>query len=137
MRGRSWGNQKALGKLKNNIDSGIFQPVQWAGIEALEGDQAPLQQAIATYQTRRDLLVEGLHKAGWPVPKPAASFYVWARVPGGESSIAFASRILTQCHVVITPGVGFGPSGEGYVRLSLTVPTERIQEAIARLTKAL
>jgi LL-diaminopimelate aminotransferase len=127
----------ALGQLKSHLDSGIFQPVQWAGIEALEGDQAPLRQAVAIYQQRRDLLVEGLRSAGWPVPKPSAGFYVWARVPGAESSIAFASRVLAQCHLVIAPGVGFGPSGEGYVRLSLTVPTERIQDAVARLATAL
>ena len=127
----------ALNQLKTNIDSGIFQPVQWAGIAALEGDQAPLRQAIATYQQRRDLLVDGLTKAGWAVPKPSASFYVWARVPGKESSMAFARRLLERSHVVITPGVGFGPSGEGYVRLALTVPTERIQEAVNRLANAL
>ena len=127
----------ALAQLKTNLDSGIFQAVQWAGIEALEGDQAPLQQAVATYRQRRDLLVDGLAKAGWQVPKPAATFYVWARVPTQESSMAFASRVLETAHVVVTPGVGFGPSGEGYVRLSLTVPTERIQEAVDRLSRAL
>ena len=127
----------ALAQLKTNLDSGIFQAVQWAGIEALEGDQAPLQQAVATYQQRRDLLVDGLAKAGWQVPKPAATFYVWARVPTQESSMAFASRVLETAHVVVTPGVGFGPSGEGYVRLSLTVPTERIAEAVSRLARAL
>ena len=127
----------ALAQLKTNLDSGIFQAIQWAGIEALEGDQAPLQQAVATYQQRRDLLVDGLAKAGWQVPKPAATFYVWARVPTQESSMAFASRVLETAHVVVTPGVGFGPSGEGYVRLSLTVPTERVQEAADRLAKAL
>ena len=127
----------ALCQLKTNIDSGIFQPVQWAGIAALDGDQAPLQQAVATYQQRRDLLVDGLSKAGWQVAKPAASFYVWTRVPGKESSIAFAARILHTSHVVLTPGIGFGPAGEGYVRFSLTVPTDRIQEAVARLIKAL
>jgi len=127
----------ALAQLKTNLDSGIFQAVQWAGIEALEGDQAPLQQAVATYQERRDLLIDGLAKAGWQIPKPAATFYVWARVPTQESSMAFASRVLEAAHVVVTPGVGFGPSGEGYVRFSLTVPTARIQEAVARLSKAL
>ena len=127
----------ALGQLKTNLDSGIFQPIQWAGIAALEGDQSPLQQALATYQTRRDLLVDGLAKAGWHLPKPRASFYVWARVPTRESSIAFAQRVLTQSGVVITPGVGFGPAGEGYIRLSLTVPTARLEEAVARLGKAL
>ena len=134
------GNAKliaALSQLKSHLDSGIFQPVQWAGIEALEGDQAPLQQAVATYQQRRDLLIDGLGKAGWKINKPMASFYVWARVPGQESSMAFAARVLAQSHVVVTPGVGFGPSGEGYVRFSLTSPTERLQEAVARLAKAL
>jgi LL-diaminopimelate aminotransferase len=127
----------ALCQLKTNVDSGIFAPIQWAGIAALEGDQAPLQQAVATYQQRRDFVVEGLTKAGWQVPKPSASFYIWARVPTQESSIAFAKRVLEQAHVVITPGVGFGPSGEGYVRLSLTVPTEQIHEAVNRLAKSL
>jgi LL-diaminopimelate aminotransferase len=127
----------ALNQLKSHLDSGIFQPVQYAGIEALEGDQQPLAQAIAAYQERRDVIVEGLAKAGWQVPKPSASFYIWARVPGGGSSIDFARRVLSQAHIVITPGVGFGPSGEGYVRLSLTVPTERIQEAVSRLTRML
>ena len=127
----------ALAQLKSHLDSGIFQPVQWAGIEALEGDQRALQDAVATYQQRRDLLIDGLAKAGWQIPKPTASFYVWARVPGQEASMAFAARVLKQSHVVITPGVGFGPSGEGYVRLSITLPTERIEEAVARLVKAL
>ena len=125
----------ALCQLKTNVDSGIFQAIQWAGIAALEGDQQPLQDTVATYQQRRDLLVDGLAKAGWPVSKPAATFYVWTRVPTKESSLAFATRVLEQSHVVITPGVGFGPSGEGYVRLSLTVPNDRIEEAINRLTK--
>ncbi|MBI4597277.1 MAG: LL-diaminopimelate aminotransferase [Candidatus Omnitrophica bacterium] len=138
--GFACGNAKliaALTQLKTNIDSGIFQPIQWAGIEALTGDQTPLQQAVATYQQRRDLLVEGLANAGWQVPKPKASFYLWARVPTKEHSITFASRLLEQSHVVITPGVGFGPSGEGYVRMSLTSPIERLQDAISRLAKAL
>ncbi|MBI3997185.1 MAG: LL-diaminopimelate aminotransferase [Candidatus Omnitrophica bacterium] len=127
----------ALCQLKTNLDSGIFQPVQWAGIAALEGDQQPLQQAVATYQHRRDLFVDGLAKAGWKITKPAATFYLWARIPTTEPSIAFAARILERSHVVCTPGVGFGPSGEGYVRFSLTSPTERIQEAVDRVAKAL
>ena len=127
----------ALSQLKSNLDSGIFQPIQYAAIEALDGDQGPLAQAVATYQARRDLLVEGLGKAGWQVPKPSASFYVWARVPGNEPSMSFAARLLKQAHIVITPGIGFGPSGEGYVRFSLTVPTARIEEAVVRLAKSL
>lgn len=134
------GNAKliaALSQLKSHLDSGIFQPVQFAGIEALEGDQAGLQEALATYQHRRDLIVDGLNKAGWQVTKPKASFYIWTRVPGNASSIDFAAKVLKQAHVVITPGVGFGPAGEGYIRLSLTIPTARIQEAVDRLAKAL
>ncbi len=127
----------ALCQLKTNVDSGIFAPIQWAGIAALEGDQTPLEQAITTYQERRDVVVEVLAKAGWQVPKPSASFYIWARVPTQESSVAFATRVLEQTHVVITPGIGFGPSGEGYVRLSLTVPTERIREAADRLSRVI
>jgi len=127
----------ALSQLKTNLDSGIFQPLQWAGIAALNGDQAPLQEAIAVYQRRRDLLIDGLAKTGWQIPKPVASFYVWARVPAQESSMTFAARVLERAHVVLTPGVGFGPSGEGYVRFSLTMPTERIQEAVDRLSRML
>jgi LL-diaminopimelate aminotransferase len=127
----------ALAQLKTNLDSGIFQPIQWAGIAALDGDPAPLQEALAAYRERRDLVVEGLAKAGWQVPKPSATFYLWARVPTKEPSMAFATRLLEQAHVVITPGIGFGPAGEGYVRLSLTVPTERLREAVSRLSTAL
>ncbi len=127
----------ALNQLKSNLDSGIFQPIQYAGIEALEGDQGALQETIKTYQHRRDLFVDGLAKAGWKINKPKASLYIWMRVPSGETSIGFAAKVLQKAHVVITPGVGFGPSGEGYVRLSLTVPTARIQEAIQRLATAL
>ena len=134
------GNAKliaALGRLKSHMDSGIFQPIQWAGIAALDGDQEPLQRTIATYQERRDLLVEGLGVAGWRITKPSASLYFWTRVPTNESSMAFAGRVLERAHVVLTPGVGFGPSGEGYIRMSVTVPTDRIQEAIARLSRVL
>ena len=127
----------ALGKLKGHLDSGIFAPIQWAGIAALDGDQEPLRQTVATYQQRRDLLIEGLANAGWNVAKPVASLYIWTRVPTNESSMAFAARVLEQAHVVLTPGVGFGPSGEGYIRMSLTVPTERLQEAVNRLSKVL
>ena len=127
----------ALRQFKTNVDSGIFQPVQWAAIEALQGDQAPVQQAVAIYQQRRDLVVDRLTQAGWQIRKPQASFYIWARLPGQESSMAWVNRMLEQTQVVMTPGSGFGPAGEGYVRLSLTVPTERLQEAVDRIVKAL
>ncbi len=128
----------ALTQLKTNLDSGIFQAIQWAGIEALEGDQEPMRHAVTTYQARRDALVAGLKSCGWDVPAPKASFYVWARLPNTESSsMAFATRVLERAHLVITPGVGFGSAGEGYVRFSLTMPIERIQEAVRRIQQIL
>ena len=127
----------ALGKLKSHVDSGIFQPVQWAGIAALDGDQEPMRKTMAIYQQRRDLLIDGLAHTGWRITKPVASLYIWTKVPTTESSMAFAARVLEHAHVVLTPGVGFGPFGEGYIRMSLTVPTEQIQEAVARLGKVL
>ena len=123
----------AIGQLKANVDSGIFQAVQWAGIEALQGDQRPLQEAVAMYQRRRDLLVDGLNALGWSVAKPKATFYVWAKCPQGVASIAFAKRLLDDVSLVVTPGVGFGPSGEGYIRWALTVPEPQMQEALDRL----
>jgi len=127
----------ALGKLKSNVDSGIFQPIQLAGIAALEQEETILRELIATYQARRDLLVDGLRQAGWEVPKPQASLYVWARVPTQRPSMEFATHVLEQARVVVTPGVGFGPSGEGFIRMSLTVPTARLEEAVARLKTVL
>ena len=127
----------ALSQIKSNLDSGIFQPIQLAGIRALEAGDAALQETIAVYQNRRDLIVNGLAKAGWNVAKPQASLYIWTRVPTQESSMDFATRVMKQTNVVITPGVGFGPSGEGYVRMSLTLPTDRIEEAVGRLSKSL
>ena len=134
------GNAKviaALNQLKTNLDSGIFQPLQFAAIEALQGDQQPLAEAVATYQQRRDLVVDGLAKSGWAIPKPSATIYLWSPVPGGGASMAFAKRALEEARVVITPGSGFGESGEGFVRMSLTVPTPRLQEAVERLSKIL
>ena len=127
----------ALTQLKTNLDSGIFQPVQYAAIEALTGPQEDRAEVVATYQERRDALLDGLAKAGWQIPKPKAAFYVWAKVPGGGSSMDFAKRALEELHVILTPGAGFGAHGEGYVRMALTVPTARIQEAVERLAKIL
>jgi len=127
-----------LTQLKTNMDSGIFEPIQEAAIAALEADQnAMLDPIRSTYQSRRDLLVDGLAEAGWKIDKPKASLYVWAKVPTDEASMAFSSRVLEKSHVVITPGVGFGAAGEGYVRFSLTVDTERLKEAVERLKQAL
>ncbi|UCF89657.1 MAG: LL-diaminopimelate aminotransferase [bacterium] len=123
----------ALGKIKTNIDSGIFQAVQEAGIEALQGDQQPVDDLRGIYQSRRDLACGFLSKAGFSFMAPKATFYVWVRTPEGLSSAQFAGRILTETGVVLTPGNGFGAHGEGYFRISLTVSEERLQEALERI----
>ena len=124
-----------LGKVKSNLDSGIFQAVQLAGAAALDGPQEFLDKYIAIYQRRRDALVDGLRGLGWSVAKPKATFYVWARVPGRLRSAELAGRLLKEAGIVATPGNGFGPSGEGYIRMTLTVPEERIREAVERIGK--
>jgi LL-diaminopimelate aminotransferase len=124
---------KGLGQVKTNVDSGVFQAVQEAAIAALTGPQDYVAQARATYQERRDVVVDGLRKLGLPVASPRATFFVWAPVPDGSDSRKWASRLLQEVGVVVTPGVGFGPSGEGYYRIALTVDKARIAEAIDRL----
>jgi len=124
-----------LGKAKTNIDSGVFQAIQWAGVEALDGDQSDVEQMCAIYQKRRDIMVDGLRAVGLEVNPPRATFYLWAKVPPGHDSVSFASRVLNEAGVVITPGSGFGAAGEGYVRLAMTVPEPRLEEAVERLQR--
>ncbi len=126
----------ALGRIKTNIDSGIFEAIQYAGVEALTGPQDCLADNIKIYTHRRDLLVEGLNSLGWPLEKPKATIYVWAPVPEGMSSADFAALLLEKAGVVVTPGIGYGESGEGYFRMSITLPTERLQEGLQRIQKA-
>jgi LL-diaminopimelate aminotransferase len=126
----------ALGRIKTNIDSGIFEALQYAGIEALEGSQDCIDENMKVYTHRRDLLVEGLKKLGWPIEKPKATIYVWAPVPAGMNSTDFAALILDKAGVVVTPGIGYGESGEGYFRMSLTLPTERLEEGLRRIEEA-
>jgi len=123
----------AIGKVKTNIDSGIFQVVQEAGIEALQGDQQPVEDLRNIYQSRRDLACDFLSKGGYSFMVPKATFYIWVRTPEGLSSAQFAGRILTETGVVLTPGNGFGEHGEGYFRISLTVNEERLSEALDRI----
>lgn len=130
------GNEEAvgaIGRIKTNIDSGIFQAVQEAGIEALQGDQQPVDDLRGIYQSRRDLACDFLSKKGFSFTAPRATFYLWARTPEGLSSAQFAGRVLTETGVVLTPGNGFGIHGEGYFRISLTVNEERLQEALGRI----
>jgi len=119
-----------LGRVKTNVDSGVFDAVQRAGIAALEGSQDCVAAACRVYEERRDVLVNGLRSLGYDVAAPKATFYVWLPV---EDSMAFAARLLDEAAIVATPGVGFGPHGEGYVRFALTRPVERIEEALARM----
>jgi len=122
-----------IGQLKTNNDSGIFQAVQWAAIEALNGGEAETFAACEVYARRHRLVAETLNSLGWSIKPPRATFYVWAPVPPGYDSIGFASHVLDQVAVNITPGVGFGAHGEGYFRLSVTAPDARLAEAMDRL----
>jgi len=130
------GNAKylaGLGKIKTNVDSGVFQAVQEAGIAALNGPQDIPEQYRKIYQERRDVVVAGLKALGWEVDVPKAAFFVWAPVPKGLDSRTFASRLLEEVGCVVTPGVGFGPSGEGFYRVALTIDAKRLAEAMGRL----
>lgn len=127
---------EGLGKVKTNVDSGVFQAVQEAAIVALSpGDEHSryLREYCAIYQERRDLMVGGLRKLGLECEAPRATFYLWAQVPNGYTSVSFTERVLKECGVVITPGSGFGKGGEGFVRFSLTVASERLKEAVGRI----
>lgn len=123
----------ALGKVKTNIDSGAFQAVQIAGIEALSADDPDFEKRRETYRERRDIFCEGLEKAGIAHEKPLSTFYVWFETPDGVSSADFASTLLEECGVVVTPGNGFGGHGEGFVRASVTFDTERVRQAAERI----
>jgi len=129
---------KALGTVKSNIDSGVFTAVQDAAIEALLGPQDSVAELNAMYQRRRDLVLDALDKIGIEVPfKPVATIYVWAKVPEGYTSASFAAKILEEAHVIVAAGSAYGPSGEGYIRISLTTPDDRLEAAIERIKNSL
>jgi LL-diaminopimelate aminotransferase len=123
----------ALKRIKSNIDSGIPQAIQHAAIEALNGPQQCVADNMAIYQHRRDKILGTLSKIGIKATTPRASLYIWARVPDGYSSMEFATRWLDDISVVVIPGVGYGRNGEGYIRISLTVPDARLDEALSRI----
>ncbi|MBL7209186.1 MAG: LL-diaminopimelate aminotransferase [Dehalococcoidia bacterium] len=124
----------ALMRIKSNLDSGIPQAIQYAAIEALRGDQGCIEEHNAIYERRRNEMVKVLGEMGLRVTPPKASLYIWARVPEGYTSAEFATRLLEEVGVVVTPGTGYGRSGEGYIRLSLTTPDVEIAEGLARLS---
>lgn len=121
---------RGLGIVKTNIDSGTFNPVQHAAIAALSGPQDCVAEACSIYQERRDVLVGGLQKLGFEIQAPKATFYVWLKV---ADSMDFAARMLNEAGIVVTPGIGFGRSGEGYVRFAITRSVDRIRQAIERM----
>lgn len=124
---------EALKRLKTNIDSGIFDAVQRAGIAALTGSQESTRAAVERYRHRRDLLCDGLKSMGLVVEPPRGSIYVWTPVPERHTSESFTTYLLQGAGVVVAPGTGYGPSGEGYVRFSLTLDDARLEEGVDRL----
>jgi LL-diaminopimelate aminotransferase len=123
----------AYWRLKTNLDSGMFGAVQRASVAALSGPQDCVRDMCRVYQRRRDLLVEALRTVGMHVEPPKGTIYLWAPVPDGYTSASFTQQVLDQAEVVVTPGAAYGAGGEGYVRLSLTVPDERLREAVRRI----
>ncbi len=123
----------ALRRVKSNLDSGLPQAIQHAAIAALNGSQQCVADNVAVYQRRRDCVIDTLDKIGIKAAKPKASLYIWARVPDGYTSVSFANKLLDELAVVVTPGIGYGQNGDGYIRISLTVPDKRLDEALARI----
>ncbi len=135
--GFALGNKKVincLAQVKSHIDSGIFRAVQFAGIVALSNTDH-LAELLSIYKERRDLLVEGLKGLGWNINKPKATFYVWASVLSGYTSMELSKILLDKYGIVVTPGVGFGQNGEGFIRFALTVSVGRIKESMERIKK--
>jgi LL-diaminopimelate aminotransferase len=126
-----------LGKVKTNLDSGVFQAIQEAATVALEMDQGAISIIKKTYQERRDILYAGLKKLGMDLLKPKATFYIWVKVPSPFDSMSFVTHMLDKAGVLATPGNGFGEAGEGYVRFALTASATRIKEAVERIQRIL
>lgn len=128
---------EALSRVKTNIDSGIFNALQLAGVAALEGPSDALDETLEIYRRRRDTLIEALNTAGWFLEPPKGSIYLWVPVPEGETSVSFTEFLLERAGVVVAPGSGYGREGEGFVRFSLTISDDRLEEGAARIVKAL
>ena len=133
------GNAEAIAsywRLKTNVDSGLFEAVQLAGAAALAGPRGPIEEMNAIYARRRDLVVGALREIGVRVEPPKGTIYVWAPVPEGHTSASFAELVLEEAAVVVSPGSMYGPSGEGFFRISLTTPDDRIAEAVSADARA-
>ncbi|MEJ7876362.1 MAG: aminotransferase class I/II-fold pyridoxal phosphate-dependent enzyme, partial [Solirubrobacterales bacterium] len=120
-----------------NVDSGLFEAVQLAGAAALDAPADSIKEMNAVYERRRDLVVSALRDIGVEVDAPKGTIYVWAPVPDDHTSASFAELVLEEAAVVISPGSMYGPSGEGFFRISLTTPDERITEAVERMREHL
>ncbi|MDZ7672537.1 MAG: LL-diaminopimelate aminotransferase [Halanaerobiales bacterium] len=127
---------ESLGRLKTNIDSGIFEAIQYAGIEALYNGEQSIKEVTELYKKRRDLLVEGLSELGWNIKPNKATFYLWLEVPEDMNSSEFSKKLFKKTGVFFTPGVGWGEYGENYLRIALTVSQERIKEALNRIEES-
>ncbi|MGH2515643.1 MAG: aminotransferase class I/II-fold pyridoxal phosphate-dependent enzyme, partial [Ktedonobacterales bacterium] len=128
---------EGMTRLKSNIDTGIFRPIQLAAVRALQLPQSWLDERNAIYQRRRDRVVAACRKLGMQVTAPEAGLYIWPRIPEGATSARFAMDLLERAQVAVTPGTNFGARGEGYLRITLTAPDDRIDEAVARMESAL
>jgi LL-diaminopimelate aminotransferase len=124
----------ALFKVKSNLDSGVAQAIQHAAVEALRGSQEHIARHNAIFQGRRDKLVKVLNEVGLRARMPKATFYVWAKIPPGFTSIDFAKKLLDEIGIAVTPGTGYGKEGEGYIRFSLTISDDRLEEGVNRLS---
>jgi alanine-synthesizing transaminase len=137
------GNRDVVGaliKIKSYLDYGMFQPIQIASIIALNGPQECVKEISSMYQSRRDVLVEGLNKAGWSIEKPKATMFVWAEIPGPfkeRGSLEFAKHLIKEAKVAVSPGIGFGEYGDGYVRFALVENEHRIRQAVKGIKQAL
>lgn len=135
------GNAKimnSLARIKSYMDYGIFTPIQVAAITALDSPEENLRRLAATYQLRRDIMVDGMNKMGWPVEKPKAAMYLWAKIPerfASMTSIDFAIKLLKEAEVAVSPGTGFGKMGEGFVRIALVENKDRIRQALRNIRK--
>ena len=130
----------ALARVKSYLDYGAFTPIQVAAAAALNGPQDCVEETRAIYQERRDVLVDGLIRAGWDIPIPSASMYIWAPIPEpftSLGSVAFSKLLLKKAHVAVSPGLGFGENGDGHVRIALVENTQRIRQATRNIKQLL
>lgn len=123
----------ALFKVKSNLDSGIPQAIQYAAVEALRGSREHIAEHNAVLQRRRDKLLKVINEIGLKARTPEATFYIWAKIPQGYTSIEFTKKLLDEAGIAVTPGIGYGKEGEGYIRFSLTISDDRLERGVCRL----